>query len=262
MEPPVALTIAGSDPSGSSGLQADLPTFAALGVHALSVTTLLTAQNAHGISGFYPMTLEQVIAQLESLLEDFEPQATKTGLLFDHLVVEAVVERANCLGNLVVDPVLVNSAGAQIVDDAVVEAYKGLASKATVLTPNRWEAELLSGSAALPTTEAIDAAAEALRNLGAEVVVVTGGRGEGAEVVDVVVTQTSVVTMASARIGTEAIRGTGCTLSAAIAAILATGVSVEDAIAQGRGFVGQQLALNGVAIAGGRPGVPHIVAPK
>ena len=257
----VALTIAGSDPSGSSGLQADIPTFASFGVHATSVLTLVTAQNSVGIQQFHPLSPELVAAQLESLLADMPPKATKTGLLFSAPVLAAVAARASELGQLVVDPVMVNSAGQLIVEQQVVEQYRSLCAHAAVITPNRWEAELLVGSArVLEDADAVVGAAEALRDLGADTVVVTGGRGNDPRAVDVLISQHGVEVVASERVGEEIIRGTGCTFSAAVVARLAQGAPPADAISAARRFVQLQLGAAGRAIGSGRPGVPHVFA--
>ncbi|MEM7287073.1 MAG: bifunctional hydroxymethylpyrimidine kinase/phosphomethylpyrimidine kinase [Actinomycetota bacterium] len=257
--PPVALTIAGSDPSGSSGLQADLPTFAALGVHGTSVITVVTAQNTTGVKAFHELDRDLVLAQIDHLVDDLAPAATKTGLLRDAELVEAVSSRAaqGLLGSLVVDPVLVDSAGRPIVEHAAIEAYRSLAASAAVLTPNRWEAELLGGR---PFGDALgDDLSSALLALGSDVVVVTGGRGEGEHVVDHVITASGVAVLESTRIGGEAIRGTGCTFSAALAATIASGVEPSAAPAAAHTFVQRQLRhRDALRLGAGRPGLPHI----
>lgn len=258
---PVALTIAGSDPSGSSGLQADIPTFAAFGVHATSVLTLITAQNSVGIQQFHPLASELVGAQLESLLADMPPRAAKTGLLYSAPVLDVVGAAAAALGALVIDPVMVNSAGRLIVEQQVVERYRSLCARAAVITPNRREAELLVGSSdAFDDTDTVVGAAEALRDLGADTVVVTGGRGTDPRAVDVLISQHGVDVVASERVGDEIIRGTGCTFSAAIVAALARGEPPADAISAARNFVQMQLGAASRVIGSGRPGVPHVFA--
>ena len=248
-----------SDPSGSSGIQADIPTFATVGAHATTVLTVLTAQNTHGITDFYPLTPAQVGAQLDALLGDLPPAATKTGLLFAEAVVGLVTDAAPRLGALVVDPVLVNSAGDLIVGEGVVDAYRELARSARVLTPNRWEAELLLGlePGALKSPDAITAAGPALRELGAETVIVTGGRAHADDVVDVMVGPSGVDSFSSPRVGSDPIRGTGCTFAAALTANLAFGAATPAAVEAARALVQRQLNAGALRLGAGRPGVPH-----
>ena len=255
---PVALTIAGSDPSGSSGLQADLPTFAAFDVHAISVITVATAQDSLGVHAFHQLPTDLVTAQLDRLLDDLAPRATKTGLLRAVDVIELVAERSagGRLGALIVDPVMVDSAGRPIVEPAAIEAYRELASDATLLTPNRWEAELLTGMT-FPDDDPT-AAVEPLRALGCDVVVMTGGRGSADAVTDLAITANEVIYLSSPRVGTQAIRGTGCTFSAAAAAGLARGASATEAVHGAHQFVNQQLSrTTALQLGAGRPGVPH-----
>lgn len=254
------MTIAGWDPSGSSGVQADLPTFAALGVHGTSVLTVVTAQDTTGIHAFHPLAAQTIEAQLDPLLDDLAPAATKTGMLRAPEIIELVHERAAArrLGALVVDPVMVDSAGRPFVVDAAIEAYRRLAGHATVIAPNRWEAELLSG-------ESYDDApggrlVGALRALGCPLVVVTGGRGDGPDVADLLITTDDVTTIRRPRVDTPAVRGTGCTFSAATAARLAQGIDLGNAVVGAADFVAGQLALTDALTMGrGRPGLPHIV---
>lgn len=256
---PVVCTIAGSDSSGSSGIQADLATFAALGVHGTTVLTVVTAQDTVGVSGFFELDPSLVAAQLDAVVGDLAPRATKTGLLRSVEVVEIVVAAAakGRLGLLVVDPVLVDSAGRGIVADGVIERYRRLAAHATALTPNRWEAELLIGTP-LADTDAVIAAAPQLRELGAPLVVVTGGRSDDDVVVDVVVTADGIGLVEARRVGDEPIRGTGCTYAAAMTAWLALGHGPEAAAQAASAFVDRQLSnTDDLRKGAGRPGVPH-----
>ena len=262
---PIALTIAGSDSSGSAGLQADLPTFAAFGVHGTSVITVITAQNSREITAFHQLPAGLVADQLDALIADIAPHATKTGLIRDEAVLATVAERRDQLGHLVIDPVCTASDGSLIVSPALVGAYRELASSATIFTPNLWEIELLLGlDAPITATDVADLAPE-LRALGADVVVVTGGRGHTADVVDVVVGATDVALVRTPRIDAGGqIRGTGCTLSAAATALLAQGESPADAVAGAHRFVQRQLSderlpRGALRPGGGRPGVPHVL---
>ncbi len=256
--PPIVMTIAGSDPSGSSGLQADLPTIAALGAHGTSVVTVVTAQDSQGVKAFHQLPLDLVRSQIEYLVEDLAPAATKTGLLWTTSVIEAVAGHAEAgrLGSLVVDPVLVDSLGTPMVGEDTIAAYRHLAGSAVALTPNRWEAELLTG---IPFVSGeYEAAAEALLAFGCDLVVVTGGRGETGRVCDVAITCQGVTELCGDRVGSGPIRGTGCTFSAALATYLAWGEEPLRAAQKAREVVQVQLrrttALN---LGAGRPGVPH-----
>ena len=253
------MTVAGSDSSGSSGVQADLPTFAALGAHGTTVVTIVTAQNSLAVDAFHPLPDVLITRQLESLLRDLPPAATKTGLLLRLDTALLIEAHAGRLGRLVIDPVLVDSRGSVIVEPGVVDVYRRLCAGATVLTPNRAELELLLHTdTPLESVEAVEAQAGAIRALGAQLVVVTGGRGAGPDVVDVVVSRTEVTRLRGARVAQGPIRGTGCTFSAALAACLAHGESPERAARRAHDFVQAQLRLqNGLQIGAGFPGVPH-----
>jgi hydroxymethylpyrimidine/phosphomethylpyrimidine kinase len=256
---PVVCTIAGSDSSGSSGIQADLATFAALGVHGTTVLTVVTAQDTIGVSGFFELDPALVAAQLDAVVGDLAPRATKTGLLRSVEVVDIVLTAAaqGRLGLLVVDPVLVDSAGRGIVADGVIDRCRRLGAHATALTPNRWEAELLIDTP-LPDTDAVIAAAPRLRELGAPLIVVTGGRSDDDVVVDVVVTADGIGLVEAPRVGDEPIRGTGCTYAAAMTAWLAHGRGPEAAAQAASAFVDRQLAkAHDLRKGAGRPGVPH-----
>lgn len=256
---PVVLSIAGSDSSGSSGLQADIATLGSLGVHAITAVTLVTAQNTQGVQGLHPVPPSFVHEQLESLLADLAPVATKTGLLLDAAVVQLVADAAPRLGRLVVDPVMVNSGGTAMVETAAVDAYRRLCACASVVTPNRVEAGLLLGlGGELDSVEAIEENAAALLDLGAGVVVVTGGRGRNPEVTDVLVTSAGLQHLRSPRMGTQPIRGTGCTFSAAIAAYLALGFEAVAAVEFAHSFVQRQLRIGTCQGGSGLPGIAHM----
>ncbi|MGI9621939.1 MAG: bifunctional hydroxymethylpyrimidine kinase/phosphomethylpyrimidine kinase [Acidimicrobiales bacterium] len=259
MKPPVVLTVAGLDPTGSSGLQADMPTFAALGVHGLSVATVVTAQDSNSVSAFHEIPVDLVRAQLDAVVEDFSPTATKTGMLKSLELVELVESAAENkrLGTLVVDPVMVDSSGAVIVEQSVVRAYRSLAGHATVVTPNRSEAELLAGRSFDEAGDEVVCAA--ILDLGVPFVVVTGGRGTGDEVEDLVAHSGGLETIVGHRIGTDTIRGTGCTFSAALTASLSSGTGPVQAAANAHEFVREQLLLTDfLTLGSGRPGVPHV----
>lgn len=240
--PPVLLTIAASDPLGGAGVQADLATFAALGVHGTSAITAVTAQTLVAMTAAAPVPAEVVAAQIDAVAADLPPAGVKTGLLSRAEIVQLVADRVR-QGSLpapVVDPVMVDGRGARFVPAEVEQAYRELLfPRARVLTPNRAEAELLVG-AALPTAEAAQDHASTLRSLGAEAVVVTGGAFEGTPD-DVVITQSRSWATPGPRIESQNVRGSGCTFSAALAANLAKESNLEAAVTAARAFVRQAI---------------------
>jgi hydroxymethylpyrimidine/phosphomethylpyrimidine kinase len=263
--PPVALTIAGSDSGGGAGIQTDLVTFAAHGVHGCSAITALTAQNTVGVDGVHVPPVDFLLAQLDAVLGDLPVAAVKTGMLATEDVVRAVagVAATGGLPNLVVDPVLVSSTGARLLDPGAESAYaEALFPHALVVTPNTREASALVGGAVATATDAVEAAVE-IGRLGPRWVVVKGGHQvdeSGADVasrdaVDVVVeTATGTVTeLRAPRVATRNDHGTGCTFAAATAALLARGAPVPAALAGAKRFVHAGL----VASADWRLGAGH-----
>ncbi len=221
MNPPVVLTVAGTDSGGAAGIAADLATFAALGVHGACVVTAVTAQDTTGVRAIHPVPTAVVSAQLDAVLEDLEPVAVKTGMLATPEVVRLVAER--CAGRiLVVDPVLVATSGAVLGDDSVVAAYRDhLLPVATVSTPNADEAAAI-GSVPTP-------------------VIHTGG-GPVGECVDLLcVPGAEPVPIRHAAVPTTNDHGTGCTHSAALAAYLARGLPLATAAALAAAFTTRQL---------------------
>ena len=236
--PPVLLTIAASDPLGGAGVQADLATFAALGVHGASALTAVTAQSLTAVTASAAVEADLVAAQIDAIAAHLGPEGTKTGLLSRREVVELVAERVErgVLPAPVVDPVMVDGRGVRFVSDEVEDAYRQrLFPLARVVTPNRAEAELLAGTP-LPSAEAVLDGAEAFRALGAEAVVVTGGGFDG-DPDDVVITQRRAWVVRGSRIATDNVRGSGCTFSAALAAGLALGAGLEPAVESAGRFV-------------------------
>lgn len=235
-----ALTIAGSDSSGGAGIQADLKTFAALGVYGLSAVTAVTAQNTLGVSCWEPVSSDLVTAQIEAVAQDPGVGAVKTGMLPTAAIVEAVAAAIAALElpNLVVDPILVATSGTRLVDDEAAGMIKAqLIRLAEVVTPNVSEAEALSGQ----TIRSIDdmrAAARTIRKLGARAVVVKGGHFQsGDTVTDVVVTAGHEFELTGPRIDTRHTHGTGCTFSAAVAAGLARGEPLDNVLRSARSYV-------------------------
>jgi hydroxymethylpyrimidine/phosphomethylpyrimidine kinase len=238
---PIALTIAGSDSSGGAGIQADLKTFTVIGVYGASVVTALTAQNTRGVSAIHPVPSEFVAQQIDAVATDLKVGAVKTGMLNDRATVLAVVEgvRRHGLHPLVVDPVMVATSGDMLLEPDAVEAVRAqLLPLADVITPNLAEAARLLGIAAAADVGEMETQARALLALGPKAVLIKGGHGDGAEAVDVLVTRDAKpVHLALPRIATPNTHGTGCTLSAAIAAYLARGESLATAACAAKSFV-------------------------
>lgn len=253
--PPVAMTIAGSDSGGGAGIQADLVTFAAHGAHGASVVTALTAQSTVGVTDVHVPPLAFLQAQLDTVLDDLPVAAVKTGMLATEAVVRAVAEVAagGRLPRLVVDPVLVSSTGARLLDPGAEQAYlDALLPHALVVTPNTREAAALTGLPMVTVDDAVRAARR-LGDSGPSWVVVKGGHmladGDsgrsrpaaelGAEAVDVVyeVATGAVTELRRPRVATSNDHGTGCTFAAATAALLARDVGVPEALAAAKDFV-------------------------
>jgi hydroxymethylpyrimidine kinase/phosphomethylpyrimidine kinase len=249
---PRCLTIATSDSGGGAGIQADLKTFAALGCHGMSAIVALTAQNTTSVTAVHEAPPAFVRAQLDAVFDDIGVDAAKTGMLFSARIIEAV---ANFLGEqevpLVVDPVMVAASGAKLLqDDAVAVLVRELFPKATVVTPNLHEACALVGR---PYEEDADRRllAEAIHELGAPAVVVTGGHGS--EAVDWLFDRDRHVPIPVERYGGEATHGAGCTHSAALTAFLARGESLEAA-ARAAAEVASDAVRHGLADVGAGSG--------
>ena len=258
--PPVLLTIAASDPLGGAGVQADLATFAALGVHGTSALTMVTAQSLTAVAAAAPVDAGLVAAQIDSVAAELGVDGAKTGLLRRREVVELVSERveSGVLPAPVVDPVMVDGRGVRFVSDEVEDAYRRrLFPLARAITPNRAEAELLSGTP-LPDAEAVLNCADAFRALGAEAVVVTGGGFDG-QPDDVVITPSRAWAVPGTRILTENVRGSGCTFSAALASNLALGADLEQAVQAAGRFVRSAIESAAGWTLEGRGPVSHVV---
>ena len=245
--PPVALTIAGSDSGGGAGIQADLATFAALGVHGASAITAVTVQDTRGVHGIHAVPADTVVAQVETVLADLRPAAVKVGMLGDVAVTRAVsaLAAAGRLPHLVVDPVLVATSGDSLAAEGVVAALcEQLLPHATLATPNTDEAAALLGLAPARCVDEQVEQAGALLGLGLRAVVVTGGVSLSAKEiqrVDVLATPGRIEVFTSPEIDTDNDHGTGCTFASAAAAALAQGADVHDAVVTARGFVRRAL---------------------
>lgn len=237
---PAVLTIAGSDSGGGAGIQADLKTFAFHRVHGTSALTCVTAQNTLGVTRVDALPPEAVIAQIEAVVEDIGVQSLKTGMLLNQEIIQAVAGYLRTLSALpiVVDPVMVSRTGARLIDEAAIATLiELLIPQAHILTPNRYEAELLSGLT-VATLADMRAAAVKIHQLGPKAVLVKGG-GMAAELkgVDVWFDGQEVTVLTTETIDTLDTHGTGCTLSAAIAANLALGYDSLSAVRQAKGYV-------------------------
>ncbi len=242
---PNLLSIAGSDPSGGAGIQADLKTFSALGCYGMAALTALTAQNTRGVSAVHVPPPEFLTAQLDAIFADVRVDAVKIGMLATGDMVRAV---ARCLAArpglpVVLDPVLVATSGDSLGAPDVVDALgEHLLSLATVVTPNLPEAARLSGLALPEDEDAMRAAAEALMARGARAVLVKGGHLAGGDAVDLLVEGDEIRFFHARRIATPNTHGTGCTLSSAIACYLAKGLPLADAVDAAKSYLTAAIA--------------------
>ncbi len=234
------LVIAGSDSGGGAGIQADIKAVMALGGFAMTALTALTAQNTRGVSAVLPVPPDFLRAQIDSVMADIGADAIKTGMLPDTAAIETVAAFIAALSPslpFVMDPVMVATSGDRLQSEAALDALKTrLIPLATVITPNINEAELLLG-ARIPDEAAQRRAAAALLALGAGAVLVKGGHLTGETVTDILATPSAVVAMTGERIDSTSTHGTGCTLASAIAAGLAQGMGLEDAVRRARAYV-------------------------
>jgi hydroxymethylpyrimidine/phosphomethylpyrimidine kinase len=261
---PIALTIAGSDSSGGAGIQADLKTFSAFGVYGASVITALTAQNTRGVAGVEPVAPAFVAAQMEAVLSDLDIGAIKTGMLANTGIVETVARRLRegSRRPLVVDPVMVATSGDVLLEPEAIDAIKvRLAPLAVLITPNLAEAgRLLDTKEAASEAEAADQA-RALLGLGCGAVLLKGGHGSGEDAVDILCDARGIERFARPRIDTPLTHGTGCTLSAAIAALLARGVALSEAVGRAKDYVWQAMqAGRTLGVGHGHGPVDHLYA--
>ena len=234
------LSIAGSDSGGGAGIQADLKTFSALGCYGMTAITAITAQNTQGVRAIHGVPPEMLRAQIEAVVEDIGVDAVKIGMLHSPEVVAVVADalRRHHLPHVVLDPVMVATSGDRLMADETVQVLvRELFPLATVVTPNLDEAALLLGRA-IPGIEALDDAARALLALGAPAVLLKGGHLPGDEVVDVLALPGGTLQyLRSPRIATHNGHGTGCTLSSAIAAFLAQGHKLPQAVEKARAYI-------------------------
>ncbi|MDR1711452.1 MAG: bifunctional hydroxymethylpyrimidine kinase/phosphomethylpyrimidine kinase [Propionibacteriaceae bacterium] len=237
------LTIAGSDPSGGAGIQADLKTMCALGVYGMSAITAVTVQNTQAVYDVQEITADIVAGQITAVFDDIEVHAVKTGMVSSAPIIRAI--RRSLLQyrapNVVVDPVMVSKSGYKLLRDEAIAAVKELVAIADVTTPNIPEAEILSG---VPITDdaSLEAAARAIAALGAKNVLIKGGHRFGDTATDVLYCAGEFIRLPAARVDTKNTHGTGCTLSAAIASRLGLGDTVPDAVAYAKVYISKAIA--------------------
>jgi hydroxymethylpyrimidine/phosphomethylpyrimidine kinase len=241
----IAVTIAGSDSSGGAGIQADLKTFAALGVYGASVIAALTAQNTQGVSAIYDLPDDFIAAQIDAVFTDLDVGAVKIGMLSHVAAIEAVARgldrhRAK---NIVLDPVMVATSGDPLLtSDAIESLCRLLIPRALLVTPNLLEAAVLTGETVARNEAEMEVQARAILTLGARNVLIKGGHGEGPDSVDLLVEEYHVVRLPAKRIATKNTHGTGCTLSSAIAAGLAKGRNLVAATQQAKSYLTAAIA--------------------
>ena len=259
---PVMLSIAGSDPSGGAGIQADLKTVSALGVYGATVLTAVTVQNTRGVTGIHPLPVDVIAAQYDAVVSDLDVRAAKIGMLGSVEVVRAVAAmlRRRPVAAVVLDPVMVATSGDRLVPPEAEAAIRDLLLPlALVVTPNVHEAEVLTGLTIRDEVEMV-AAGRALVEMGATHALVKGGHLGGSHSADMLVWRGGVTRLEAARVDTRNSHGTGCTLSSAIAARLASGAEVDEAVATAKDFLTRALVSGAALTVGhGNGPVDHLV---
>jgi hydroxymethylpyrimidine/phosphomethylpyrimidine kinase len=240
----VALTIAGSDSSGGAGIQADLKTFAALGVYGASVITALTAQNTKTVTAIHDVPADFITAQIDAVFADLDVGAVKIGMLGNAAAAAAVASGLDHHRprNVVLDPVLVASTGADLIRADAIDALRAVMARADLITPNLFEAAALLDAPLAADEDDMRAQAQRLLALGPGAVLIKGGHGGGPESVDLLVEADGTARFAAPRLATQNTHGTGCTLSAAIAAGLAKGLPLNAAVREAKAYVSAAIA--------------------
>jgi hydroxymethylpyrimidine/phosphomethylpyrimidine kinase len=236
----IAVTIAGSDSGGGAGIQADLKTFSALGVYGASVITALTAQNTQGVRAIHDVPPDFIAAQIDAVFSDLKVDAVKIGMLSQVASIEAVAAGLERHGakNIVLDPVMVATSGDRLLAPEAIDALRRrLIARASVITPNLPEAAALLDAPVARNEDEMRAQAQRLLALGAQAVLIKGGHGSGPESVDFLADASGVARLAAARVATRNTHGTGCTLSSAIAAGLAKGQLLPEAVRTAKDYV-------------------------
>ncbi|MBR1190600.1 bifunctional hydroxymethylpyrimidine kinase/phosphomethylpyrimidine kinase [Bradyrhizobium sp. AUGA SZCCT0240] len=237
---PIALTIAGSDSSGGAGIQADLKTFAALGVYGASVITALTAQNTTGVSGIHQVPAEFITAQIDAVFSDLAVGAVKIGMVAQPASIDAIVAGLTRWSpkHVVLDPVMVATSGDRLLAAEAVDALRTkLIPLASVITPNLPEAAALLDEPVAESEAAVENQGKRLLAMGCRAVLIKGGHGHGAESTDYFIDAGKTITLAAPRVATKNTHGTGCSLSSAIAAGLAKGENMETAVRNAKAWI-------------------------
>lgn len=245
MTAPVALTIAGSDSSGGAGVQADLKTFAALGVYGASAITALTAQNTKGVTGIHVVPADFVTAQIDAVFSDLDVGAVKIGMVAQAASIDAIAVALSRWKprHVVLDPVMVATSGDRLIAAEAVAALRAkLMPLAAVITPNLPEAAALLDAPIARSEAEIEDQGRRLLSLGCRAVLIKGGHGEGAESTDYLVSPSTTIVLAAPRVATRNTHGTGCSLSSAIAAGLAKGEDLETAIRNAKSWISAAIA--------------------
>jgi hydroxymethylpyrimidine/phosphomethylpyrimidine kinase len=245
MTTPVALTIAGSDSSGGAGIQADLKTFAALGVYGASVITAVTAQNTTGVSDIHVVPADFVTAQMDAVFGDLDVKAVKIGMVAELATVDTIVAGLTRWSpkQVVLDPVMVATSGDRLLPAEAVGALRTrLIPRASLITPNLPEAAALLDEPVASSEAAIERQGQRLLALGCRAVLIKGGHGQGAESIDYLVSRDGTLALAAPRIATKNTHGTGCSLSSAIAAGLAKGEDMETAVRHAKTWISAAIA--------------------
>ncbi|MGY4311393.1 bifunctional hydroxymethylpyrimidine kinase/phosphomethylpyrimidine kinase [Bradyrhizobium sp. JR3.5] len=242
---PVALTIAGSDSSGGAGIQADLKSFAALGVYGASAITALTAQNTTGVSGIHPVPAAFVTAQIDAVFSDLDVGAVKIGMVAQAETIVAIADGLKRWAprHVVLDPVMVATSGDRLLAAEAVDALKTmLFPLASLITPNLPEAAALLNEPVASNEEDVARQGRQLLAMGCRAVLVKGGHGHGAESIDYLIDGARSIALAAPRIATANTHGTGCSLSSAIAAGLAKGEGMETAVRNAKAWISDAIA--------------------
>jgi hydroxymethylpyrimidine/phosphomethylpyrimidine kinase len=241
----IAVTIAGSDSSGGAGIQADLKTFAALGVYGACAITALTAQNTRGVTAIHDVPADFIAAQIDAVFSDLDVAAVKIGMSSQVAAIEAVAAglQRHRAKNIVLDPVMIATSGGRLLADNAVDALRRLLiPRALVVTPNLPEAAALTGATQASNEEEMEVQARQILALGTRNVLIKGGHGLDADSVDLLIGQGDVIRLSARRIASRNTHGTGCTLSSAIAAGLAKGLDLATAAHDAKAYVTTAIA--------------------
>ena len=261
MTTPVALTIAGSDSSGGAGIQADLKTFAALGVYGAAVITALTAQNTRGVSAIHAVPPEFVTAQIDAVFGDLDVGAVKIGMVAQLSTIEAIAASLKRYSpkHVVLDPVMVATSGDGLLATDAVDALRTkLIPRASLITPNLPEAAALLGEGVASRAADIERQGKRLLAMGCPAVLIKGGHGAGTESVDYLIEAKRIVALAAPRLATKNTHGTGCSLSSAIAAHLAKGEAMESAVRNAKTWISAAIAAaDRLSVGHGRGPIHH-----